>query len=418
MSELPLRAQLASVLGKSAASLSRATGRGDGSVIGGRVALKVEPDLLGKLARGRRLTLVSATNGKTTTTRLIAAALRELGPIATNEQGANMPTGHITALAKEPDARNGVLEVDEKYLPQVINATNPAVTVLMNLSRDQMDRASEINLLAKKWRDALRSSETHVVANADDPLVAWAGLGARHATWVSAGQRWKEDSWCCPECGGHLKRDPDPHWECPECGLARPDTGWAVDNDDDVVVDPNGVRFRMELNLPGDANRSNAAIAMAVGAAYGIHPKQSLPRLREIRSVAGRYTSVVTHGTEVRLLLAKNPAGWLESFAVLGPPDVPVLLSVNAQVPDGKDTSWLWDVDYTVLRERRVFVLGERRTDLALRLETDGVPFEVADRVDDVVARLKGERPDLAKVDVIANYTAFQQIRAAYGRVQ
>ena len=418
MSELPLRAQLASVLGKSAASLSRATGRGDGSVIGGRVALKVEPDLLSKLARGRRLTLVSATNGKTTTTRLIAAALRELGDIATNEQGANMPTGHITALANSPDARNGVLEVDEKYLPQVIKATNPAVTVLMNLSRDQMDRASEINLLAKKWRDALRSSETHVVANADDPLVAWAGLGARHATWVSAGQRWKEDSWCCPECGGHLKRDPDPHWECPECGLARPDASWAVDNDDDVVVDPNGVRFGMQLNLPGDANRSNAAIAMAVGAAYGIHPKQSLPRLREIRSVAGRYTSVVTHGTEVRLLLAKNPAGWLESFAVLGPPDVPVLLSVNAQVPDGKDTSWLWDVDYTVLADRRVFVLGERRTDLALRLETDGVPFEVADRVDDVVARLKAERPDLPKVDVIANYTAFQQIRAAYGRVQ
>ncbi|MFW5415916.1 DUF1727 domain-containing protein [Nocardiopsis sp. CNT-189] len=418
MSELPLRAQLASVLGKGAASLSRATGRGDGSVIGGRVALKVEPDLLSKLARGRRLALVSATNGKTTTTRLITAALRDLGEVATNDQGANMPTGHITALSRYPDARVGVLEVDEKYLPQVIKDTKPAVTVLMNLSRDQMDRASEINLLAKKWRDVLRTSETHVIANADDPLVAWAGLGAQHATWVAGGQRWKEDSWCCPECGGHLKRDPDPHWECPECGLRRPDASWAVDNASDSVVDPNGGALRLDLGLPGDANRSNAAIALATAAAYGIHPKQALPRLREIRSVAGRYTSVVTHGVEVRLLLAKNPAGWLESFAVLGPPDVPVLLSVNAQIPDGKDTSWLWDVDYTVLRGRRVFVLGERRTDLALRLETDGVAFETADRVDDVVARLKGERPDLTKVDVIANYTAFQQIRAAYGRVQ
>jgi UDP-N-acetylmuramyl tripeptide synthase len=140
--------------------------------------------------------------------------------------------------------------------------------------------------------------------------------------------------------------------------------------------------------------------------------------MREIESVAGRYTSIVTKGVEVRLLLAKNPAGWLESFAILDPPRVPVILSVNAQVADGRDTSWLWDVDYTVLRGRRVFVMGERRTDLALRLETDEVPFEIADSVDQALTRLKTEQPDITKVDVIANYTAFQQIRTAYGRVQ
>ncbi|WP_067600309.1 Mur ligase family protein [Nocardiopsis listeri] len=418
MSELSLRAQLASVLGRSAASLSRATGRGDGSVIGGRVALKVEPELLAKLAQGRRLALVSATNGKTTTTRLISQALREFGDVATNEHGANMPTGHITALAANKAAVNGVLEVDEKYLPQVIKATNPAFVVLMNLSRDQMDRASEINLLAKKWRTTLSQTNTHVIANADDPLVAWAGLGASSATWVSAGQRWKEDSWCCPECGAHLKREVDPHWECPECGLARPRATWAVDNDSDTLITPEGQQIKLRLNLPGDANRSNAAIAAATAAAYGIHPERTVERLREITSVAGRYTSVVTMGVEVRLLLAKNPAGWLESFAVLDPPRVPVILAVNAQVSDGKDTSWLWDVDYRVLRDRRVFIMGERRTDLALRLETDEVPFEVAERVDEVLAKLKADRPDITKVDVIANYTAFQQIRTAYGRIQ
>ncbi|MFL1376954.1 MULTISPECIES: Mur ligase family protein [unclassified Nocardiopsis] len=418
MSELPLRAQLASVLGRSAAGLSRATGRGDGSVIGGKIALKVEPDLLAKLAKGRRLALVSATNGKTTTTRLISHALRELGDVATNEHGANMPTGHITALSNNRSAVNGVLEVDEKYLPQVLVATQPAFVVLMNLSRDQMDRASEINLLAKRWRTALGKSNTHVIANADDPLVAWAGMGAPTATWVSAGQRWKEDSWCCPECGGHLRREQDPYWACPECGLTRPQTTWGADNGSDVLLTPEGQRIKLRLNLPGDANRSNAAIAAATAAGYGLHPERTVERLREITSVAGRYTSVVTMGVEVRLLLAKNPAGWLESFAVLDPPNIPVILSVNAQIPDGKDTSWLWDVDYTVLRDRRVFVMGERRTDLALRLETDGVRFEVADRVDEVLAKLKAEQPGLTKVDLIANYTAFQQIRTAYGRVQ
>src|SRR5699024_11731457 len=96
-------------------------------------------------------------------------------------------------------------------------------------------------------------------------------------------------------------------------------------------------------------------------------------------------------GVEVRLLLAKNPAGWLESFAVLDPPRVPVILAVNAQIPDGKDTSWLWDIDYRVLRDRSVFVTGERRTDLALRLEVDEVPFQVADRIDEILGRLKAE---------------------------
>jgi UDP-N-acetylmuramyl tripeptide synthase len=114
----------------------------------------------------------------------------------------------------------------------------------------------------------------------------------------------------------------------------------------------------------------------------------------------------------VRLLLAKNPAGWLEAFDVLSPPPVPVLLSVNAQGPDGRDTSWLWDVDYRLLRGRQVFVAGERRLDLAVRLEADEVAFRLVQRVDDAVDQVEPG----GSLDVIANYTAFQQIRAAFGR--
>jgi lipid II isoglutaminyl synthase (glutamine-hydrolysing) len=382
------------------------------------VALSVDPHLLSELAEGRKLCLVSATNGKTTTTRLIATALGDLGPVATNTYGANMPTGHITALSENPKAVNGVLEVDEKYLPLVLRQTHPSVVVLMNLSRDQMDRATEINLLAKRWRDTLAQTQTHVVANADDPLVAWAGLAAPSATWVAGGQRWKQDSWCCPECGAHLKREPDPHWQCPECGLRRPEATWQVDHERDTVRTPDGTDHGLGLHLPGDANRINAAMTLAAAAVYGIGTERGLARLREVRSVAGRYTSVRCEGAEIRLLLAKNPAGWLESFAVMDPAPVPVLLSVNAQIPDGKDTSWLWDIDYSVLRGRRVFVMGERRTDLALRLETDGVPFELADSVPEAVRRIRADAPEATKVDVIANYTAFQQIRTAYGRVQ
>ena len=138
---------------------------------------------------------------------------------------------------------------------------------------------------------------------------------------------------------------------------------------------------------------------------------QRRARLREVVSVAGRYTRLARRGRQVRLLLAKNPAGWLGAFDVLEPPPGPVLLAVNAQVPDGKDTSWLWDVDYRVLRGRRVFVSGERRLDLAVRLEADLVAFDLVDGVDEAVDQVEG-----TSLDVIANYTAFQQIRVALGR--
>jgi lipid II isoglutaminyl synthase (glutamine-hydrolysing) len=180
----------------------------------------------------------------------------------------------------------------------------------------------------------------------------------------------------------------------------------------DTVVDDTGQVHELALALPGRANASNAVMALAVGTHFGVSVDQALPRLREVRSVAGRYTQVQRQGRLVRLLLAKNPAGWLEAFDVLAPKPGPVLLSVNAQGPDGRDTSWLWDVDYRVLIGRRVFVCGERGTDLAVRLEADQVPFEVVTGVDDAVSRITGG------LDVLANYTAFQQIRTLLGRAQ
>ncbi|MFI6602808.1 MurT ligase domain-containing protein [Nonomuraea sp. NPDC050536] len=407
MTQLPLRAALASALGRSAATLSRMTGRGDGSVIGGRVGLMLEPDLLRKLARDRKLSLVSATNGKTTTTRLIASALLEMGDVATNAFGANMPAGHVSALSQQKDAPYGVLEVDEKYLPEVLDTTGAGVVCLMNLSRDQMDRAAEIWLLAQKWRRALSGKPTHVIANCDDPLVTWGASTAAKVTWVAGGQRWKEDSWCCPECGGPLDRKDD-NWACRECTFHRPEPQWVLD--DDAAIDPRGHRWVLDIQLPGLANRSNAVMALAVAEAFGLPAERALPRLRDVTSVAGRYTTVSREGRDARLLLAKNPAGWLEAFDVADS-SLPIILSVNAQGPDGRDTSWLWDVDYRVLRGRPVFVTGQRRLDLALRLEVAEVPFTLCGTFSEALAMQPPGR-----VDVIANYTAFQQIRSEFGR--
>ena len=412
-SGLPLRARLATTVGGAAGRASRLAGRGDGSVIGGIIGLRLQPDLLALLARGRRIVLVTGTNGKTTTTRLITAALGTLGQqIASNAFGANMEAGLVAALAKAPDATMAVLEVDEKHMPAMLEATGAGVggiVTLLNLSRDQMDRAAEIWLLARRWRAALAAAPgCRVIANADDPLVAWAAGQARMVTWVAAGQRWHDDSWCCPNCGSHLRRDGD-DWHCGECPNRRPPVSWVLAGDE--VIDPTGRSRPLDLTLPGRANRANAVVALAVADVFGVGVTQAMSAIQQVRSIAGRYTQVDRRGCDLRLLLAKNPAGWLEALDVLAPAPVPVMLAVNAQVPDGKDTSWLWDVDYRRLRGRPVFVGGERKLDLAVRLEADEVTFRIVNTVDEAV--------DLARsrsMDVVANYTAFQQIRAVLGR--
>jgi len=412
MRKLPLRARLATTVGGAAGRVSRLSGRGDGSVIGGVVGLRMEPDLLRLLAAGRQIVLVTGTNGKTTTTRLITAALSVLGmEVASNAFGANMEAGLASALGQARGALFGVLEVDERYLPAMIDVTAARVVTLLNLSRDQMDRAAEIWLVARRWREALANApDCQVVANADDPLIAWAAGGAKRVTWVAAGQRWREDSWCCPDCGSHLLRD-EIDWRCGECTFARPSTRWVLDGES--VIDTRGRVRELSLALPGRANRANAVVALSVADLFGVDMDLALPRLREVTSVAGRYTQLERDGRRLRLLLAKNPAGWLEAFDVLAPAPTPVLLAVNARVPDGKDTSWLWDVDYRLLRGRRVLVAGERRIDLAVRLEADEVDFELTEGVDDAVQRVPP-----GPLDVIANYTAFQQIRTVLGRAE
>jgi UDP-N-acetylmuramyl tripeptide synthase len=404
---LPLRARVATSVSKTTAALSRVAGRGDGSVIGGWIGLKIDPELLTHLAAGRQVALVSGTNGKTTTTRLTAAAMGVLGDVATNSLGANMPTGHTSALARAGYTPYAVLEVDEHYLDQVMAATTPHVVALLNLSRDQLDRAKEVAMMASLWRDALRGLDSRIVANADDPMVVWAARDSATVIWVASGQRWHDDSWVCPECGGHIERVAG-DWFCTTCDLRRPVPQWTVD--EDSIVDPSGVHHAVTLQLPGRVNRANAATALAVAAEFGVNPRDAVGHLAQVASVAGRYATVVRDGRSVRLLLAKNPAGWLEAFDMAE--HAPTLLSINARDPDGFDTSWLYDVDFSPLRGRQVLVTGDRAMDLAVRLEVNEVSFEHVTSFGKALASVPPGR-----LEVIANYSAFQDIRAELDRV-
>ncbi|HEX5541607.1 MAG TPA: MurT ligase domain-containing protein [Micromonospora sp.] len=405
---MPLRARVASTVSRTAAALSRAAGRGDGSVIGGWLGLKIDPDLLAHLSAGRAIALISGTNGKTTTTRLATAAIGVLGPVATNSFGANMPTGHTSALAKAGATPYAVLEVDEHYLPQVIHATIPRVVALLNLSRDQLDRAREVKMLAQRWRDTLiERPQVHVVANADDPMIVWAAINSPTVVWFSAGQRWHNDSSVCPECGSPIERTNE-QWWCTGCTLCRPQPQWIVE--DEGVTDPQGAWHKVELQLPGRVNLGNAASALAVAAEFGVRALDAVPRLGSVASIAGRYAQVIRDGRNIRLLLAKNPASWLEAFDMVE--NAPTLLAINARDPDGLDTSWLYDVDFAPLRGQQVLITGERAYDLAVRLEVNDVPFQHVRRFTDAVTAVPPGR-----LEVISNYTAFQDIRAELDRV-
>jgi UDP-N-acetylmuramyl tripeptide synthase len=444
---------MAALAGRAIAEVSRRVGAGEGSVIGGRVTLALDRRALELMAAGHQAALVSGTNGKTTTTRLLAAALAVRGPVSSNSAGANLLPGLVSSLFLERADAAVALEVDEGLLPQAVEAVHPTVVVLLNLSRDQLDRIGEVRRNAQSWRQALAAAPaTVVVANADDPLVTWAaGAGPAsdggpaatppsRVVWVGTGQRWRADSAACPACGSRIRWAVEPTpaertgtvavgarngsdgtgpsaeplrggagWACSSCSLARPQPGVWLEGQHVALAD--GRRIPIRLQLPGWCNLSNATMAAAAAIALGLDPVTSVRAMSRVRAVAGRYQVISVDGTSVRLLLAKNPAGWAEALDLIRPAPVPVVVGINAGVADGRDPSWLWDVPFERLKGRLVVATGDRGRDLAVRLRYAEVPHTFVAAYDEAVVTAGGP-----EVDLVANYTSFQDARRALAR--
>jgi len=377
--------------------LARWTARGSGTVSGGRVGLAVSPRLLTTLSRGREVILVSGTNGNTTTTAMIAAGWAR--PVATNSTGSNMPAGHVAALVASKNAAV-VLEVDEAWLGEVTSSTDAGVVVLLNLSRDQLDRANEVRRIAERWRLLFAAAPTvRVVANANDPLVVFAAEVAAHVAWCDVPTPWTSDAVSCPHCTLPLHFSESSWWS--DCGFKKP-TDIATTLGDDVVV--RGATVTLALQMPGEFNRINAAMALTALDELGVDLNVAVARINALTSVAGRFSVRCWRGHRLRLLLAKNPAGFTAMLDALEPNAADVWLAINARVADGHDPSWLYDVPFEVLRGRRVYCFGDRRLDLATRLDYAGVEHVVADEESAIPS-------SEAVVNVVANYTAFQDWR-------
>lgn len=403
---MTLRGRAALGAGSAARWASRVTGRGAGAMIGGLVAMGLDRSVLGQLGAGKRTAVVTGTNGKSTTTRMVAAALSTMGRVASNSEGANMDAGLVAALAAARDAPLAALEVDEMHVPHVCDAVGPSVIVLLNLSRDQLDRVGEINHIERTLRAGLaRHPEAVVVANCDDVLMTSAAYDSPNVVWVAAGGGWAADSVSCPRSGEVIARD-GAQWHSTGADFRRPEPQWRFD--DDKLYGPDGLVLPMRLSLPGAVNRGNAAQAVAAAVAMGADPGAAVAAVSGVDEVAGRYRTVRIGDHTARLLLAKNPAGWQESLSMVDKSAVGLVISVNGQVPDGEDLSWLWDVRFEHFKGISVVAAGERGTDLAVRLGYADVEHSL---VHDTMKAIGSCPP--GHVEVVANYTAFLQLQRA-----
>jgi lipid II isoglutaminyl synthase (glutamine-hydrolysing) len=403
------RGRVALGAGSAARWASRVTGRGAGAMIGGLVSMKLDGSILRQLGAGRRTVVVTGTNGKSTTTRMTAAALATIGPVATNAEGANMDAGLVAALAAARTAELAALEVDEMHVPHVADATDPAVIVLLNLSRDQLDRVGEINHIERTLRGGLeRHPGAVVVANCDDVLMTSAAYDHPDVVWVAAGGSWPNDSVSCPRSGEIIVREQS-HWYSTGSDFKRPTPQWWYD--DTCVYGPDGLALPMTLALPGAVNRGNATQAVAAAVVLGADPAAAVAAVSGVDEVAGRYRTVRLGRHTARVLLAKNPAGWQEALSMVDKHSAGVVIAVNGQVPDGEDLSWLWDVRFEHFEDTAVVAAGERGTDLAVRLGYAGVGHTL---VHDTVKAIASCPP--GHVEVIANYTAFLQLNRVLER--
>jgi len=404
------RTRVGVAAGRLAGWLSRVTGRGAGATISGRVLNKLAPDALAELAAGKRTALVSATNGKTTTTRFLAAALTTDGrAVTTNSTGANLTSGIAPTLADAPDADTAVLEVDERVLPRVVDPLAAELLVLGNLSRDQLDRYGEVHLVADAWRAVTEQHpQLDVVANASDPHVVWAASPAA-VTWVELGIGWRQDAATCPRCGALLRWGDDDRFACVQCQFAQPKSVNRLD-DDALVLD--GERVPLRLAVPGRWNLANAALAVTAAAThFDVAPADAAAALGSVATVAGRYMDVpLGDGRTASVLLAKNPAGWGEVLRYLADVDTAVVIAVNARVADGKDPSWLWDVPYELLRGHPVAASGERCLDVAVRLRYAEVEHLVEPDPLAAARALPG------RVHLVCSYTQFSALYRRFGR--
>ncbi len=433
---------------KTVRGLTRTAGRGGGGALPGLVAEKLDPHLARRLAQQlpHGVILVTGTNGKTTTTKMIVEILEAAGErVLTNRTGSNLKRGVTSALIAAANLRGqlretiGLFEVDEASLRQVAPELLPSHILVLNLFRDQLDRYGELDTTAALIGEGIAATKARVYLNADDPLVASLGKYAHSPSEVSyfgieglpvaavTAHQTATDSDRCPKCGtrlnfsrvfyGHIG-----HYRCPKGDFTRPQPTAAITSvtglgfeGSHFTVALSGKRSDVSLALPGTYNLYNALAAMSLAHGLGLETAKVAEVIGQTQAAFGRVERVELAGRTVYLLLIKNPAGFtqvLETF-LIGQPDATVLFAINDNAADGRDVSWLWDVPLEALGPVAPTVLtaGTRGADMALRLHYAGVESQNAGSFEEAVNQLLETTPEGGTAFILPTYTAMLAIR-------
>ncbi len=447
---VPLSVEVAAA--RAAAALSRRVGTGGGTTVPGKLLWKLDPGAIDRLAA--RLpagaALLSATNGKTTTAAMAAEILSGRTRLAHNASGANLVSGVASTLLAARDAELGLFEVDEGALPEVARRVRPRAVLLANLFRDQLDRYGELEQIAERWRAAVRElpASTRLVVNGDDPQVGDLAreregalvFGLDDPAHARPAVQHAADSKYCLRCGtpydyaaayvGHLG-----DYRCPACGHSRPPlqvVGRALDlrGLESASFDlnaPDGTR-RVRLGLPGLYNVYNALAAASLTLALGATLDEVAAGLQRFSAAFGRFERIAIGDRTLLILLVKNPAGANEVIRTLldgGAPRL-VLLALNDAIADGRDVSWIWDVDFEPLAEglETLVASGDRAAELGLRFAYGGLDrkrIEVVPELGEALDRALGLTPAGGELVCLPTYTAMLALRrlvAARGYVR
>ena len=456
-----LRFGLAKMIGATLTWGLRSVCHRPGANTPGKIALYADPALISDLApRLRRgSVVVVGTNGKTTVTNLLADVVERSGQsVVCNRTGANLDSGVATALLQSKGADWGVFESDELWMAKILPHLQSNYVVLLNLFRDQLDRCGEIDRIQDSIVATLgKSPKTVLVYNADDPLCAMiaeraAALPGRGTTpsvpfgvaeSMDLAQNAVADATVCQRCSsmfeyGFRQYGQLGEYRCPNCGFARPELEFSAE---DVELGARGLKFaavdrRASSDVAGDAGAAwSCDVRASFSGAYMVYNLLAVATAASLLGCApddvaeaidafdpknGRLQDYEIEGHRVLLNLAKNPTGFNQNLRIVAQDAGPkaVAFFVNDKEGDGRDVSWIWDIDFEELASQRdciVFVGGERRNDLQVRLKYAGVDARLIGGVDEVFAALSAGvgLPADAGVYAIANYTALPVVHAA-----
>ncbi len=430
-------------LARAVRSLSRLTGRGGGTTLPGKLLTRMEPKALARLAGElpEGVALLSATNGKTTTAAMVSEILRPRASFVHNRTGANLVSGITSTLLDSRGAQLGLFEVDEFAFSVVAAQLSPRAVCLANLFRDQLDRYGELEHIAERWRTTVNAlpAETVVALGVDDPVLGALARGRPGAVRFGLDDplvgrerlSHAADSKYCVDCGfplayavawvGHLG-----DYRCERCGLRRPPLDVAARSLELHGLD--GVAFelgtpagsaRVELPVPGLYNVYNAVAAAALSGALGAGLDDIVSGLARFRPAFGRFERIRAGDRDVLMLLVKNPAGANEAVRTLVADGVPAvaLIALNDDVADGRDVSWIWDVDFEPLAAglEHLVASGSRAEELALRFVYGGMDerqVEVVSDLDRALDRGLELTPPGGMLPVLPTYTAMLALRA------